>query len=121
MSRRIRTCVAAACAVAALATAASASAAPKVVNGSVGPDTTIKLTLNGAKVTKLKAGVPYTFVINDRSSAHNFHLKGPGLDKKLTSVGFIGKKTYTLTLRKGTFTFVCDPHASFMHGSFKVS
>ena len=34
---------------------------------------------------KLKAGT-YIFKINDKSSIHNFHLTGPGVDKK-TSVG----------------------------------
>ena len=38
-----------------------------------------------------------------------------------TSVGQVGKKTFTVTLKKGTYRFVCDPHASQMKGSFKVS
>jgi hypothetical protein len=54
MSRRIRTATAAALAAAALGSVAVAAAAPaKVVNGSVGPSATIKLTMDGKKVTKL--------------------------------------------------------------------
>jgi plastocyanin len=38
-----------------------------------------------------------------------------------TSVSGKGTKTFTVTLQKGTYKFMCDPHKSFMHGSFKVS
>ena len=122
MSRTIRTTLAAALAVAALASAAmgSAASAAKVVNGNVGPGFTIGLTMNGKKVSKLKADTPYRFVINDRSAAHDFHLKGPGLDRVLTGVGFTGTKSVTLKLKKGAYSFVCDPHAGSMRGSFRV-
>jgi plastocyanin len=72
-------------------------------------------------VAKLKAGVPYRFVISDRASIHDFHLSGPGLNRVLTGVGFTGTKSFVLTLKKGTYRFVCDPHAPIMHGSFAVS
>lgn len=90
------------------------------VTGSVGPGFTIVLTKGGHKVTKLKARTPYRFVISDRATIHDFHLRGPGIDRVLTSVGFQGTKSFTLTLKKGTYHFFCDPHASFMHGSFTV-
>jgi plastocyanin len=112
----------AAVAAAALAvTGIGSTATAKTVKGSVGPGFTIGLSLNGKKVTKLKAGTPYRFAISDRSSSHDFHLIGPGINRVLTSVGFAGAKSYTLTLKKGTYRFQCDPHASFMHGAFKVS
>ena len=38
-----------------------------------------------------------------------------------TDVSQTGTKTFTVTLKKGTYRFVCDPHASQMKGSFKVS
>jgi plastocyanin len=103
------------------ATSGSSAAAPKTVNGTVGPGFTIGLTMQGKSVTKLKAGTPYRFVISDRADIHDFHLSGPGLNRVLTSVEFTGTKSFVLTLRKGTYRFVCDPHASFMHGSFRVS
>ena len=59
-------------------------------------------------------------VVADKSGHHNFHLTGPGVNVK-TSVGATGTKTFTVTLKKGTYKFVCDPHASFMKGSFKIS
>ena len=97
----------------------SALAATPVLTGTVGPGFTITLKKGTAKVTKLKAG-KYIFKISDKSSIHNFHLKGPGVNK-LTSVAKTGKSTWTLTLKKGTYKFQCDPHASFMKGSFTVS
>jgi len=123
MSRTFRTALAGATAGLALALAASAPAAsaPKMVQGSVGPGFTIKLTLAGKKVTKLKKGVPYRFQIRDRSAIHDFHLMGPGVNRVLTGVEFTGTKSIVLKLRKGTYRFVCDPHASFMHGSFRVA
>jgi plastocyanin len=100
---------------------APTSAAPaQAVTGTVGPGFTIALTKGGHKVTKLKAHTPYRFVISDRATIHDFHLRGPGIDRVFTSVGFQGTKSFTLTLKKGTYRFFCDPHASFMHGSFTV-
>ena len=99
--------------------AGSAAAAPKTVNGSVGPGFTISLKLAGKKVTKLKA-TTYKFKVTDKSSGHNLHLTGPGYNRAITSVGFKGTKSVTVTLRKGTYRFQCDPHSSIMHGSFRV-
>jgi plastocyanin len=114
--------VAVAIAVAALAAAGGGSAAtPKTVNGTVGPDFTITLTMRGKNVTKLKAGTAYRFVISDRSSIHDFHLSGPGVNRVLTSVEFAGTKSFVLTLKKGTYRFLCDPHSGIMHGRFLVS
>jgi hypothetical protein len=97
----------------------AAFAATPTLNGSVGPGFTITLKQGTAKVSKLKAGT-YTFKIADKSSIHNFHLTGPGVNKK-TAVGAMGTTIWKLTLKKGTYKYVCDPHASFMHGSFTVT
>ena len=108
--------------VAALAATGSGSAASaKTVNGTVGPGFTIKLTMQGKNVTKLKAGVAYRFVISDRSSIHDFHLSGPGLNRVFTSVEYTGTKSVVLKLKKGSYRFVCDPHSAIMHGRFLVS
>ena len=105
-------------AAAALAATGSGSAASaKTVNGTVGPGFTIGLTMQGKKVTKLKAGTAYRFVISDRSSIHNFRLSGPGFNRALTSVGYTGTKSFLLRLKKGSYRFVCDPHADFMRGA----
>lgn len=104
--------------VAALSVPAALAATP-TLTGTVGPGFTITLTQGGKKVTTLKAGA-YTIVVADKASAHDFHLQGPGFNKT-TSVGGTGTATWKVTLQKGTYTYQCDPHASFMHGSFKVS
>lgn len=106
-------------AMAALALAATAAAATPKLNGTVGPGFTITLTMHGKKVTKLKAGT-YRFVISDSSDIHDFHLSGPGLNRVLTAVDFTGTKSFSLTLKKGSYHFQCDPHASIMHGAFRV-
>lgn len=103
-----------------LAGTASAAPAPKTIRGTVGPGFTINLTLGGKTVTALKKGVRYRFAISDRSSIHDFHLTGPGLNRVLTSVDFTGTKSVVLTLKKGVYRYVCDPHADSMHGSFRV-
>jgi plastocyanin len=104
-----------------VATGTGSAAAPKTVTGTVGPGFTIGLTMQGKKVTKLKAGTPYRFVIDDQADIHDFHLSGPGFNRVLTSVEFTGTKTFVLKLKKGNYRFVCDPHSSFMHGSFVVA
>ena len=107
-------------AVAALAFSATAPAAAKAksLTGTDGPGFTITLKSGSAAVKKLKAG-SYTVVIHDKSNIHNFHLTGPGVNKK-TGVGFVGNQTWKVKLKKGTYKYKCDPHASFMKGSFTV-
>ena len=97
----------------------AAGAATGKLAGTVGPGFNISLKQGGKTVTKLTAGT-YTITIQDKSDTHNFHLTGPGVNKT-TSVGGQGATTWKVTLKKGTYKYVCDPHASFMHGSFKVS
>ena len=87
---------------------------PQVLFGMVGaPDDaeafTIALVDNSGKpVTSLEAGA-YRVKVTDPASYHNFHLTGPGVDKR-TSIFGTGKVTWDLVLRSGTYTFVCDPH-----------
>jgi hypothetical protein len=38
----------------------------------------------------------------------------------MTSVGATGSKTFKVTLKRGKYSFVCDPHASSMRGSFTI-
>jgi hypothetical protein len=108
-----------AAAVALAATAAATPMAPPKLRGAVGPGFTISLKRGLAPVRMLKAG-RYTFVVTDRADIHSFHLKGPGLSRVITAVGFKGTKTVTLTLKKGRYTYVCDVHPS-MVGHFTVA
>jgi hypothetical protein len=104
----------------ALLVAGTGSAAPPNVVGTVGPGFTISLQFGGKPVTTLRAGVPYRIVVSDLSSIHNFRLRGPGVNRELTTVPFTGSKSIVIRLRKGVHSFVCDPHAGVMHGSFRV-
>jgi plastocyanin len=108
--------------VATLALAAPTGAmGPTKLKGTVGPGFTISLKKGTVKVKTLKPG-KYTITVADKSNIHNFHLKGPGVNNKITSVVFVGTKTVTVTLKKGKYTYVCDPHAAMasMRGSFTV-
>jgi plastocyanin len=84
----------------------------------VGPGFTIRLTRGGRRVTSLPAG-RWRIRVNDRSRAHNFHLTGSRVNRK-TTVAYTGRTTWTLTFRRGTYRFVCDPHRAQMKGSFRV-
>jgi plastocyanin len=116
---RIRLALVAALAVAALLVAQAEAAAPKLT-GTVGPGFTIVLKKGTKKVTTLMHG-SYTIVVSDKSPIHNFHLTGPGVNKS-TTVSKMGTVTWKVTLKKGTYKYVCDPHvAQGMKGSFKVT
>ena len=105
---------------AALVVVASASAATPTLNATDGPGFTITLKKGKTKVTSLKAG-KYKIVVKDLSNLHNFHLFGPGLNKK-TGVSFKGETTWTIKLKAGRYTYQCDPHAaSGMKGHFRVT
>jgi plastocyanin len=116
---RIYLVLVAALAAFAVAVAPASAALPKLV-GTDGPGFTITLKKGGVKVKTLKAG-KYTLVVRDKSNIHNFHIKGPGLNKVVTSVSFVGTKTITIKLKAGKYSYVCDPHVPSMHGSFKVT
>jgi hypothetical protein len=84
------------------------------LNGSVGPG--FDISLDGTD--GLTPG-SYTLVVNDQSDQHNFHLTGPGVDVS-TEVGETEEESFDIELQAGEYTFVCDPHASQMNGSFTV-
>ena len=91
------------------------------LEGETGPGFEIEVKQNGEDAESVKAGT-YTLKVEDKSASHNFHLIGPGVDKVVTDVGFVGDKTVTVTLKKGTYTYQCDPHASSgMKGTFEVT
>jgi plastocyanin len=73
---------------------------------------------NGAAVTQVAPGT-YTIQVDDQAPQHNFHLTGPGVDRATTVAG-TGVETWTVTLTTGTYTYVCDPHADGMRGTFTV-
>jgi plastocyanin len=104
----------AALALATVGNASSGAAQAKTIKGVVGPGFTITVNKRSVKAGK------YTFTVQDKSSSHNWHITGPGVNRKTTVAG-TGTVTWTLTLKKGTYTIVCDPHASSMRTTLRVT
>lgn len=96
------------------ATTGAAASASGTLTGTVGPGFDISVD-----ETSVAAGT-YTLTVDDQSSSHDFHLTGDGVDVA-TDVSETGEKTFTVTLKPGTYTFVCDPHSSQMHGTLAVT
>ena len=106
-------------ALAAVVAVPTAGAATGKLVATDGPGFTISLKQGAKMVNTLKAGT-YTITVQDKSSIHDFHLTGPGVNKA-TSVGAVKTYTWKVTLKKGTYRYVCDPHRPIMKGSFTVT
>ena len=101
------------------AQASSSMTAHRLI-GESGPGFTVEVKQGAKDVKTLRHGT-YTIKVEDKSNIHNFHLFGPGVNKK-TSVPFKGDKTWTVKLRKGRYTYQCDIHAATgMKGHFRVT
>jgi plastocyanin len=87
---------------------------------SVGPGQVISLRRPGGALVRSLPHGRYAITVHDRATFHDFHLAGPGLNKK-TTVPFVGTVTWLVTLKKGVYRYQCDPHRQVMHGSFKVT
>ena len=80
------------------------------LTGEVGPGFSIEVkNAAGKDLQTIKAGT-YRIKVEDKASIHNFHLFGPGLNKK-TGIAFKGDTIWTITLKPGRYTYQCDPHA----------
>ena len=89
------------------------------LNAAVGPSGTISLrTAGGAPVRRLAAG-PYAITVLDASAKDNFHLSGPGLERKTGVVGR-GRVLWRLALKAGTYRYRSDAHLH-LRGSFAVT
>lgn len=103
-------------------TSAGPAQHPASLVGEVGKDDAYEISLadpDGNAITNLAAGT-YKLKVEDLSSIHNFHLTGSGVSAT-TTVSEKATKTFTVTFKAGDYSFMCDPHASQMHGSFHVS
>jgi plastocyanin len=119
MAKRVRISLITALALGALASPAAGFAQDKLI-ATVGTNDSQVITLtheNGAPVNDIPAGT-YTIEVRDRSTMHNFHLTGPGVDRE-TAVGSIQTVTWTVTFEnEARYVFMCDPHSTTMRGSF---
>jgi plastocyanin len=110
----------AALAAASIAVPAFAKSSAVTLKGETGPGYSIDVEKAGKDLKTIRAGT-YKIKVEDKSSIHNFHLIGPGLNKK-TSVQFMGEATWTIKLKPGRYTYQCDVHAAVgMKGHFKVT
>jgi len=99
---------------------APAQAKTAGLTGEVGPGFSIEVKKGNTDLKTIKAGT-YKIKVEDKASIHNFHLFGPGLNKK-TGVSFKGETTWTIKLKAGRYTYQCDPHAATgMKGHFRVT
>ena len=90
------------------------------LTGEVGPGYSVEVKKGGKDLKTIKAGT-YRIKVEDKASIHNFHLFGPGLNKK-TGISFKGETTWTIKLKVGRYTYQCDPHAAMgMKGRFRVT
>ena len=90
------------------------------LNGNVGPGRKISLRYaDGSKLTILAGSNTVAITVNDRTRSDNFHLTGPGVNKK-TGVAFRGRKTWKLTLQGGRYVYRSDAHKR-VRGAFSVS
>ena len=108
---------------AAAGTGTSATAKDRVqLEGEVYGNSLFKIEMKnaaGRPLKTIKRGT-YRIKIEDKASIHNFRLKGPGVNKA-TSISGRTETIWTVRLRPGKYTFMCDPHRSTMRGSFRVT
>ena len=72
----------------------------RLVVGTIGPGRTIALGLRATRRARTLPAGAYTIVVRDRSSRDNFHLVGPGVNRR-TGVRFRGTRRWRVTLRRG--------------------
>jgi len=77
--------------------------APTTITAAVGPKRSISLKPKTAVVG------PATITVSDRSRSDNFHLTGPGVNRK-TGVAFRGRASWSVTLLPGVYTYRSDKH-----------
>ncbi len=75
-------------------------------------------TSDGMPITALRAD-RYTIVVTDASRRDNFHLVGPGVNRR-TGLRFKGTARWTVHVRSGTYRYRSDRPHSKLYGSFIV-
>jgi hypothetical protein len=93
------------------------------LKGTVGPGFTITLTKAGQRFTSIRRGT-YTITVRDRAAIHNFVLektRGGDVEKRITTIRFVGTKTVTVRLSPGRWEYYCAPHKGAMHHNFRVT
>jgi hypothetical protein len=93
---------------------------PRRLSGSVGPGSAITLKSGARKVSRLAAGT-YRVTVRDRTVRDNFHLTGPGVNRR-TGVRFRGTASWTVRFRRGSaYRYVSDANRRRLRGSFRAT
>jgi NitT/TauT family transport system substrate-binding protein len=87
---------------------------------------TIEVTVGASAISVKQAGAAvkrvdpgrYLIIVKDQSTSLNFHLFGPGIDKK-TGVAAKGTSRWSVTLKPGSYRYSSD--GGSVHGSFRVT
>jgi len=80
------------------------------VYGSVAAGGGVSLrTWSGRPIATLEAQRLYSIVIKDSSRADNFHLRGPGIDRR-TGQAYRGTVRWKVSLRPGRYRYRSDSH-----------
>jgi hypothetical protein len=74
-------------------------------------------TSSGAKARVVAAG-SYRIAVRDTAKTQNFHLTGPGVNRKTTVVG-TSRPTWSVRLRAGKYTYRSD-RTRRLRGTFTV-
>jgi hypothetical protein len=93
------------------------TAPPVKLNAAVGR--TVSLTTAASVPVKVLARGPYAIAVRDISKQDNFHLTGPGVDRKTGVLGR-GQVSWKLDLKPGTYRYRSDTHPA-LKGSFRVT
>jgi hypothetical protein len=80
--------------------------APTRLSGRVAASRITLTNAAGSRATRVKAG-RYRITVRDVSRAQNFHLTGPGVNRK-TGVSFRGTVTWTVSLKAGRYVYRSD-------------
>jgi hypothetical protein len=93
---------------------------PPVLLASVGPGATIAVAnAAGRRLAAVRAGL-YDVRVSDRSVRDNFHLVGPGVNRK-TGLAARGSATWRVRLAKGrTYAYRSDRAASRLAGTLRA-
>ena len=87
------------------------------LNGNLSARSISLTDANGQRVKVLRQN-SYRFVVKDASKAQNFHLVGPGVNRK-TQVAATGTRDWTIYLRPGIYVYKSDGNPK-LRGTFRV-
>lgn len=83
------------------------------LTATVGPGRSIRVSARTVRAGR------FVVTVNDRTARENFHLTGPGVNRR-TGVAFRGQARWSLTLRRGTYRFRSDATAA-LRGTLRVT